>query len=226
MCKIADAVSFEEGSVLPLAINTAGLGLFGDEHLKLPLPSVDPQLSNNWVFIYGGSTSVGATAIQLAKAAGSKVLTVASKRNHEFCRALGADSVFDYREVDWIEEATVLLKGGDPIAGAFDSISSEATMKTTAEFLARVNSPDSLIITVSPPAETIHGKMTFGTDVTRDDKLARAIWHQYLSRALTKGTFFAKPDPLVTGTGLESVQMAMDIQKKGISARKVVVSIA
>jgi NADPH:quinone reductase-like Zn-dependent oxidoreductase len=38
---------------------------------------------------------VGQFAIQLAKLSGYKVVTVASPRNHEFLRGLGADAVFD-----------------------------------------------------------------------------------------------------------------------------------
>lgn len=33
----------------------------------------------------------------------------------------------------------------------------------------------------------------------------------------------AKPDPLVVGTGLEKIQEAIDRQKAGVSAKKVVV---
>ena len=36
-------------------------------------------------------------AIQLAHAAGYKVVTTASPKNHELCKALGADAVFDVR---------------------------------------------------------------------------------------------------------------------------------
>ena len=47
------------------------------------------------LFVYGGSSSVGQYAIQLAKLSGYKVVTTASKRNHELVRGLGADLVFD-----------------------------------------------------------------------------------------------------------------------------------
>lgn len=45
------------------------------------------------LFINGGSTSVGAYAIQLAKLRGAKVVVTASWRNEEFVRKLGADEV-------------------------------------------------------------------------------------------------------------------------------------
>jgi len=62
----------------------------------------NPQLniSNNiipQVFVYGGSTSVGQFAVQLAHLSGYKVATVASPHNHAFVKSLGADAVFDVR---------------------------------------------------------------------------------------------------------------------------------
>lgn len=50
------------------------------------------------------------------------------------------------------------------------------------------------------------------------------IWREYLPAALGAGTIVPKPDPLVVGEGLRSVQHALDRQKKGVSAAKVVVA--
>jgi NADPH:quinone reductase-like Zn-dependent oxidoreductase len=47
------------------------------------------------LFVYGGSSSVGQYAIQLAKLSGYKVVTTASKRNHQLVESLGADLAFD-----------------------------------------------------------------------------------------------------------------------------------
>ena len=40
-----------------------------------------------------------------------------------------------------------------------------------------------------------------------------------------RGRHRAVPEPLVVGTGLEAVQEALDVQRRGVSARKVVVSL-
>ena len=45
------------------------------------------------VFVNGGSTAVGAFAIQFAKAIGCKVAASASAKNEAFVRGLGADEV-------------------------------------------------------------------------------------------------------------------------------------
>lgn len=45
------------------------------------------------VFVNGGSSSVGAFAIQIAKAKGATVWASASGKNEQFVRSLGADEV-------------------------------------------------------------------------------------------------------------------------------------
>ena len=62
--------------------------------------------------------------------------------------------------------------------------------------------------------------------MTLDEDLARAIWSDSLPQALADGSFVPKPDPLIAGEGLESIQRGMDMQRKGVSARKVVVTLA
>lgn len=63
------------------------------------------------VFINGGSSSVGAYAIQFAKAKGLKVWTSASGKNEEYVKGLGADVVslplglfssVPYADVSWV----------------------------------------------------------------------------------------------------------------------------
>ena len=210
--------------MLPLAVNTAALGLFGRDHLALPMPSTSPERSNIAIFIYGGSTSVGATAIQLAKAAGVAVVTVASATNHAYCKALGADHVFDYKDADWVDHAVNAMKG-KRLAGAYDSISTDTTAKATADVLTRAGS-DSLVIGVSPLPEGIKSNWVFGANMTLNEDLARAIWLDFLPQALAKGTFAPKPDVLVAGEGLANIQKGMDMQRKGVSARKVVITVS
>ncbi|GLB43433.1 putative zinc-binding dehydrogenase [Lyophyllum shimeji] len=48
------------------------------------------------VLVYGGSSSVGIAAIQIAKALGAKVVASASGKNEAFVRGQGADEFIDY----------------------------------------------------------------------------------------------------------------------------------
>lgn len=52
-----------------------------------------------------------------------------------------------------------------------------------------------------------------------------AIWDQWLTAALANGSLRCKPDPEVVGKGLENVQAALDLQAKGVSAKKLVVEL-
>lgn len=57
------------------------------------------------------------------------------------------------------------------------------------------------------------------------EQIGKAIWEDFVPGALVNGQLQAKPDPVVVGKGLESVQHALDVQMKGVSARKVVVDL-
>ena len=57
------------------------------------------------LLVHGGSSGIGLTAIQLAKAFGSKVaVTAGSKEKCDACLALGADLAINYREQDFVAE--------------------------------------------------------------------------------------------------------------------------
>ena len=52
--------------------------------------------------VHGGSSGIGTTAIQLAKAFGCEVLTTAgTDEKCRFCESLGADKAINYRTEDW-----------------------------------------------------------------------------------------------------------------------------
>ncbi len=56
------------------------------------------------ILIHGGSSGIGTTAIQLAKAFGATVFaTVGSETKGDACLALGADAVVNYRQTDWVQ---------------------------------------------------------------------------------------------------------------------------
>jgi putative PIG3 family NAD(P)H quinone oxidoreductase len=62
--------------------------------------------------VHGGSSGIGTTAIQLAKALGARVLTtVGSPQKAEACRRLGAEVAIDYRREDFVEVVRRLTGG-------------------------------------------------------------------------------------------------------------------
>lgn len=78
------------------------------------------------VLIHGGSSGIGVTAIQLAKALGAVVwVTVGSSDKAVACLALGADGAINYREQDFVAEGLQATAGQgfdlilDMVAGAY-----------------------------------------------------------------------------------------------------------
>lgn len=64
------------------------------------------------LLIQGGSSGIGVTAIQLAKAMGARVLvTAGSDEKCAACVALGADHAINYKTGDFVEEVKTLTNG-------------------------------------------------------------------------------------------------------------------
>ncbi|MFB7467221.1 NAD(P)-dependent alcohol dehydrogenase [Streptomyces sp. NPDC056224] len=86
-----DGLTFEQAAALPLAGNTALMGL-------RDLARVRP---GDRVLVNGASGGVGTFAVQIAKAFGAEVTGVCSTKNAELVRSLGADHVVDYTREDF-----------------------------------------------------------------------------------------------------------------------------
>ncbi|HWU74676.1 MAG TPA: zinc-binding alcohol dehydrogenase family protein, partial [Sphingomonas sp.] len=108
---IPEFLSFEQAAVLPLGLSTAASSLFECDLLALDHPSGRPAPNGTAVLIWGGSTSVGSNAIQLAVAAGYDVITTASPRNFDYVRRLGASHAFDYRSKTVVADILSALDG-------------------------------------------------------------------------------------------------------------------
>ena len=61
------------------------------------------------ILVHGGSSGIGTTAIQLAKAFGATVyVTAGSESKCDACLALGADAAINYRDEDFVERIATL----------------------------------------------------------------------------------------------------------------------
>lgn len=82
--------------------------------------------SGETLLIQGGTSGIGVTAIQMAKALGARVIaTAGSDDKCAACLALGADHAINYKTADFAEEALKLTDGKgvdvilDMVAGAY-----------------------------------------------------------------------------------------------------------
>ena len=57
------------------------------------------------------------------------------------------------------------------------------------------------------------------------DPMTQPFWVEYIPKALESGQLQCLPEPFVVGKGLESIQEGVDANKKGVSAKKVVVEL-
>jgi NADPH:quinone reductase-like Zn-dependent oxidoreductase len=87
-------LTFEQAAAMPLAANTALMGL-------RDVARVQP---GQQVLINGASGGVGTFAVQLAKAFGAQVTGVCSTGNVDLVRSLGADHVVDYTRDDFARD--------------------------------------------------------------------------------------------------------------------------
>jgi NADPH:quinone reductase-like Zn-dependent oxidoreductase len=81
---------------------TAFLGLHRRAHVR----------AGDTVLIGGAAGSVGRCAVQFATRAGGRVIATARPPDHDLCRRLGADAVFDYRDPGLAEEVLAAAPDG------------------------------------------------------------------------------------------------------------------
>jgi NADPH2:quinone reductase len=86
-----EGVSDQQAAAISLVGITAHLGLFRKARIQ----------AGESLFVHGGSGGVGSCVVQMAKAAGARVMTTAgSDEKAEACRQLGADVVVNYKTQD------------------------------------------------------------------------------------------------------------------------------
>ncbi|GLA32383.1 hypothetical protein AnigIFM63326_011527 [Aspergillus niger] len=229
VAEIPESLTFEQAVVLPLAVSTASAGLYRKDYLNLPFPEADDVKSTDKVLlVWGGASSVGASAIQLAVASGLTVFTTASEANREFVKSLGAHAVFDYRSSTVVEDISRALRGLI-FAGVYDAIAEEPSFAAISEIFDTLDTkvPVASVLPCDRPTERFIPQYVIAYSIIQEphNDIGDWIWGKYLPRALANGAFQVKPDPYVVGHGLKTIQHGLDVQKKGVSAKKVIVTL-
>ena len=248
-------ISYEKACVIPLGVATAASALFQSDQLALSGPTAEATDKDETILVWGGSSSVGSNAIQLAVAAGYDVLATASPRNFEYVKRLGARAAFDYRSANIVEDLIAAFQGREA-AGAI-AIGKGST-RGCIDVLAKV-SGKRFVAMVTPPtsfddvprgrgrlrkllpalARMIFGNLILATRARRngvrtkfvwggapvDNKIGPLIFEHFLPDALAEGRFVPAPDARLIGQGLKSIPRALEQQRLGVSAQKLVVTL-
>jgi putative PIG3 family NAD(P)H quinone oxidoreductase len=91
---VPEGLSLREAAALPETCFTVWSNVFGRGRLA----------PGETLLVHGGSSGIGTTAIQIARAKGARVLvTAGSAEKCRACEALGAERAIDYREEDFVE---------------------------------------------------------------------------------------------------------------------------
>ncbi len=108
-------------AALPETFFTVWANLFGPN-----LPSGGHLSAGQSVLIHGGSSGIGTTAIQLARAFGARVfVTAGSAEKCAACVQLGAEAAINYRNEDFVARVQALTEGRgvdvvlDMVAGSY-----------------------------------------------------------------------------------------------------------
>lgn len=92
---VPEGLSFTQAAALPETFFTVWSNVFDRAQLQ----------PGETLLVHGGSSGIGTTAIQLAKAFNAKIIvTAGSKAKCEFCLQLGADAAINYQEQDFVDE--------------------------------------------------------------------------------------------------------------------------
>ncbi|KFZ15958.1 hypothetical protein V502_05307 [Pseudogymnoascus sp. VKM F-4520 (FW-2644)] len=224
---IPDSLSYEAACGLPLCLSTAACGLYMKEYLALPHPTASPESTGKTILIWGGSTAVGSNAIQLAKASGFEVIATASPKNFDYVKSLGAAEIYDYKSPTVVKDLISAFATRDSVGALAIGYGS---LKACIEILDAIKGKKFVAFATyeppngSEPSATVESKFIFGSDLVSNE-VGSAIYESFLPTALAEGKYIAAPEPMVVGSGLEKIQEALYINKAGVSAKKVVLTL-
>ncbi len=112
-------LSLVEAAAIPETFFTVWYNVFTRGHLQ----------AGESLLVHGGSSGIGTTAIQLAKARGADVfVTAGSNEKCRFCTDLGADQAINYASGDW-QARIAELTGGDGVDVILDMVAGPYTQK-------------------------------------------------------------------------------------------------
>lgn len=226
---LPDALSFEEGAILPLAVLTA---LSSWTTIGISLDTKCTPQDKQAVLIWGGASSVGTFAVQSAKLMGFKVYATASPKNHEYLKKLGADAVFDYNASDVVSQIVdTVKKDGVTLRTAHSVV--DGALQPTLDVLKHTKG--NAVASVAHAAPLLPGSPTLeGVEVRfvlppmdpveRNEHIYKCF-HVWLHGGLNSGTVVPSPRVQIEAGGLEGLNDALDKLKAGVSGTKIVVQV-
>ena len=198
--------------------------------MHVPLPYLDPTGSSSLrsVLVLGGSSAVGAAAIQLLRLAlpSATILTTSSGKHHAHLVSLGATKCFERSA----QEDTSAIKAATPDGSGVDAI---------LDAVAAAASQPAVFTALNPTGPKTYSHVFTGQSVEAPEGIASTAMNAVQIFG-TKGGMAAMPSltslvqsgkyrlPIkveILGRGFDAIEQGLDKLKEGISGTKYVVSL-
>ncbi|RYP04525.1 hypothetical protein DL764_004387 [Monosporascus ibericus] len=223
------ALSFEEAASLPICFLTAGAAITVGLKVALPgLPKGGNSSSNQpqSILVLGGSSAVGAAAIQLLRMAlpSAFIVATSSEAHHARLRSLGATACLERAA----QRDSAALKATTPGGAGFDAVLDAVGAGVEAPEVYdafRADGPKlySLVVT-RPDAKVPHGlqaTLVGGQDMLDVEPNAMA----YLVKLVEEGKYKLPVKIEVVGKGFQAVEKGLERFPFAVSGAKLVVAL-
>ena len=218
---IPKEISFIQAAGIPEAFFTVWSNLFDLAQIK----------DGDSLLVHGGSSGIGTTAIQFAKAFAIKVfITAGSQEKCDFCLQLGADAAINYQQQDFVSEIKQLtdnqgvdvildMVGGDYFSRNIKCMAYDARLVQIAiqkGYQAEVN-----LLPIMLKRLTITGSTLRDRDVVFKRKIAKQL-QQKLWPLLAEG----KLTPVIDAVfSLEKVVQAHELMESSLHKGKIILTL-
>lgn len=227
---LPDNISFNEASLLPMAVATAWAGFYT---LGVAGDTAYTPADKQGILVWGAASSVGSTVVQVARELGFRVYATASTKHHEYIKTLGASQVFEYRDddvvskiIDAIRDDGVTLQYGYDAVGALASCQKIlSTLKPASSTAHLASAPP--VPADAPQVDGVEVKFVLPPhDEDARDEHFHFKFVVWLKAKLAEGKLVPSPKLRVVEGGLAGAQAALDVLKQGVSGEKLVLEVS
>jgi NADPH:quinone reductase-like Zn-dependent oxidoreductase len=199
MARVPLNLDIEKAAALPLSGTTAWQAMYDKAGLA----------AGQRLFITNGSGSVGSLAVQFAKATGAHITAMASGRNEELVRSLGADEFIDYKTQTFeqiVQDMDVVFDtvGGETFQRAFHTLKKNGAMVTIVAF----------------PADEAE---RFGVRVERSFTVPNATALEAITQLVEAGKVVPQIDSVFP---FADIKQALELSESGRARGKIILRIA
>ncbi|KAF2671242.1 GroES-like protein [Microthyrium microscopicum] len=227
-------LSFEEAASLPVGYVTAANAVFCV--LKVPLPFVAEMKHMKCpheyksILVLGGSSSVGASVIQLLRLSlpAVTIITTSSPAHNDRLKELGATTVLSYKDLSLISDIKGATPDGRGVDAIIDTVASAASQTDIFESFSQEGPK-----IYGEVATEFSGQISPPEGVTRNIIMAADIFGTpgggevlyALGQLIEDGKFVVPVKVEVVGYGFDAIGLGVEKLRAGVSGTKLVVSL-